>query len=50
VDLYIYSPIRFNGVVLNELSAGTTYLYTLATESIVNNPQRTLFQTLASVL
>jgi hypothetical protein len=27
VDLYIHSPIRLHGVVLNSLSTGTTLLY-----------------------
>jgi hypothetical protein len=31
VDLYIHSPIRLHGVVLNELSTGTTLLFTFTT-------------------
>jgi hypothetical protein len=29
VDLYIHSPIRLHGVVLNSLSTGTTWAFTL---------------------
>jgi hypothetical protein len=36
VDLYIYSPIRLHGVVLNSLSTGTTLPYTAAKYMILS--------------
>jgi hypothetical protein len=32
VELYLHSPIRLHGVVLNELSTGQLYLYLYVTE------------------
>jgi hypothetical protein len=33
MDLYIYSPIRLHGVVLNKLSTGTTLTFTFTLSS-----------------
>jgi hypothetical protein len=33
VDLYIHSPIRLHGIVLNKLSTGTTLPFTFYTNS-----------------
>jgi hypothetical protein len=37
VDLYIHSPIRLHGVVLNYLSIGTALRFTLISVSTINS-------------
>jgi hypothetical protein len=52
VDLYIHSPTRLHGVVLNELSTGTTlpYLFRLvARKQIPNTHQWTNWEEVFSM-